>query len=251
MLRNWLVHPLTRGFDLNDPRTTELRREVIRSKPFLKRIYRDWYAWIVSQLPSVEGSVVELGAGAGFLGEFIPELIPSELFLCSGAAAVLDGQQMPFATGSLRAVVFTDVLHHLPQARRFFSEAARCVRPGGRVIMVEPWVSGWSRFIYPRLHHERFDPTTTEWEFPSSGPLSGSNQALPWIIFKRDKEIFMREFPQWKIQALCPGMALRYLVSGGLATRSLMPGWSYGFWKQAERLTRLGGMFVFIVLEHK
>ena len=250
ILRNWLAHPLTRGLDLNDPHTTELRREVIHSKPFLERIYREWYAWIASQLPAVEGNVLELGAGAGFLGEYIPGLITSEVFVCRGAAAVLDGQQMPFCAASLRAVVFTDVLHHLPEVRRFFKEAARCVRPGGRVIMVEPWVSGWSRFIYPRLHHERFDPEA-EWEFPTSGPISGSNQALPWIIFQRDREIFEREFPQWRILALRPGMALRYLVSGGLSTRSLMPAWTYSLWVQAERLSHLGGMFVFIVLERK
>ncbi|MGD0005389.1 MAG: class I SAM-dependent methyltransferase [Anaerolineaceae bacterium] len=252
LLRTLLVHPLTRDLDLNDPRLTELRREVIRSKPFLLKIYQDWYTWIAACSacgPAGTGSVLELGAGAGFLAEYIPGLVTSEVFFCRGISVVADGQQMPFATASLRAIVFTDVLHHLPQVRLFFQEAARCLQPGGRVIMIEPWVSAWSRFIYPRLHHERFDPNAPTWEFPSSGPLSGSNQALPWIIFSRDREQFDSEFPEWQVRQVLPKMPLRYLVSGGLTTRNLVPAWSYGFWKWLEGGFGSNGMFVGIVLE--
>jgi SAM-dependent methyltransferase len=193
--------------------------------------------------------VLELGAGAGFLAEYIPGLVTSEVFFCRGVSVVADGQQMPFATASLRAIVFTDVLHHLPDVRLFFREAARCLRPGGRVIMIEPWVSAWSSFIYPRLHHERYDPSAPTWEFPSSGPLSGSNQALPWIIFSRDRELFAREFPEWDVCQVLPQMPLRYLVSGGLTTRNLAPAWSYGFWKWLEGGFGSSGMFAGIVLE--
>jgi len=251
LLRTLLVHPLTRDLDLNDPRLTELRRELIRSKPFLLRIYQDWYTWIISNLSAGDGAVLELGAGAGFLADFIPELVTSEVFFCRGISVVVDGQQMPFASDSLRAIVFTDVLHHLPQVRLFFQEAARCLRPGGRVIMIEPWVSNWSRFIYSCLHHELFDPNAAIWEFPSSGPLSGSNQALPWIIFSRDRGQFAREFPEWHVRQVLPQMPLRYLVSGGLTTRNLVPAWTYGFWKWLERGFGRSGMFAGIVLEHK
>jgi SAM-dependent methyltransferase len=247
---NWLLsHPLTRGLNLDDPRLTELRKKVIRRKPFLLRIYQDWYQWIASRLPVGDGKVVELGSGAGFLMETIPDLIASEIFLCPGLDLVMDGQNMAFASGSLRAVVFTDVLHHLPDAPLFFRETARCVRPGGRIIMIEPWVSQWSRWIYQHLHHERFDPEAVSWEFPTSGPLSGSNQALPWIIFVRDRARFEREFTEWRIDEIKPGIPLRYLVSGGLTTRSLMPAWSYGFWSWLEKWMPTSPMFASIVLE--
>jgi SAM-dependent methyltransferase len=250
-LNNLLAHPLTRGLELNDPRLTELRREVIRSKPFLRKIYQDWYTWIAGWLPAGDGPVLELGAGAGFMAETIPDLVTSEVFFCRGISVLADGQKMPFASTSLRAIVFTDVLHHLPQVRKFLREASRCLAPGGRVIMVEPWVSTWSRWIYPLLHHERFDPAAAYWEFPSSGPVSDSNQALPWIIFSRDREQFFNEFPEFYIRLIRPQMALRYLVSGGLATRNLTPGWSYPFWKWLELGLGSNGMFAGIVLERK
>lgn len=234
-LRQWLAHPLTRGLDLDDPCTTQLRRRVITEKPFLRALYQEWYLRIARALPAGEAPVLELGSGAGFLGEHVPGLITSEVFPCDGVRAVLDGHRLPFADASLRAIVMTDVLHHLRDARGFLREATRCVRPGGAVIMIEPWSTPWSRFVYARLHHEPFQTDAKEWAFPSSGPLSGANGALPWIIFERDRARFEREFPEWAIEGIELLMPFRYLVSGGVSMRSLMPGWSFGAWRLLER----------------
>lgn len=234
--RDWLAHPLTRGLDIDDPRTTELRRKIIQEKRFLRRIYEEWYVAIAAALPAGVEPVLELGSGAGFLSDFIPDLIPSEAFHCPGIRIVLDGQQLPFATDVLRGIVMTDVLHHLPDVRRFFLDASRCVRAGGVIVMIEPWVTSWSRLIYGRLHHEPFCPERTKWEFPSGGPLSGANSALAWMIFERDRSQFEREFPEWEILSICLCMPFRYLASGGTSLRGLMPGWSFGLWRRLETL---------------
>lgn len=234
MINTWLAHPLTRGLDLDDPRTTHLRLQIIREKNFLRKIYEEWYRAIVEVLPAGDGAVLELGSGAGFMGEFVPNLITSEIFYCSHVRAVIDGSRLPFVAKSLRAIVMIDVLHHIPQPRLFFSEAMRCVRPGGVVAMIEPWVTSWSRFVYTRLHHEPFEPKTLSWELPTSGPLSGANGALPWIIFERDRAKFQQEFPHLQIETIKPIMPFRYLLSGGVSLRSLVPGWSYRISKQIE-----------------
>ena len=50
-------------------------------------------------------------------------------------------------------------------------------------------------------------------------------------------------------------MPFRYLASGGVAMRSLSPGWSYGIWHGVERLLApLDGqlaMFALIVVERR
>jgi SAM-dependent methyltransferase len=252
MLKTWLDHPLTKGLDIDDPRTTELRRQIIHEKIFLKRIYQEWYRAIVAVLPSGQGAVLELGSGGGFMREFAPDLISSEVFYCPNVRAVVDGLHLPFADKSLRAIVMTNVLHHLAQPRLFFTEASRCVRSGGIVAMIEPWVTPWSRFVYGQLHHEPFEPEAPSWELPSSGPLSGANDALPWIIFSRDRAKFEQEFPHWRIELVQPIMPFRYLVSGGVSMRGLAPGWSFGFFRQIENAlncwnNRLA-MFAHIVL---
>ena len=163
-----------------------------------------------------------------------------------------DGRSLPLATGSLRGIVLLDVLHHIPEVRGFFREACRCLTPGGAVIMVEPWVSRWSRLVYPRFHHEPFQTDSTKWSFPAQGPLSGANIALPWILFERDRPQFEAEFPQLRVEQVQPLMPFRYLVSGGVSMRSLMPGAATPFWRAVEKALqpwmRHWAMFALILL---
>jgi SAM-dependent methyltransferase len=251
MLKALLAHPLTRGLDIDDPSTTHLRLQIIREKNFLRKIYEEWYQAIAAALPPGQGAVLELGAGGGFMSDFVPDLITSELFYCPKIRAVLDGSRLPFIAKSLRGIVMTDVLHHLPQSRLFFAEATRCVRPGGVIAMIEPWVTPWSRFVYT-FHYEPFYPEALSWDLSNRGPLSGANDALPWIIFARDRIIFEREFPHWRIELIKPIMPFRYLLSGGVSLRSLAPGWSFGLWRQFEntlgRWSNQLAMFAQIVL---
>jgi hypothetical protein len=237
-LRKWLRHPLLRGLvDLLDPqRVTELRLKVIRSNPFLVHLYKDWYGCLAGALPPGDGAVLELGSGAGFLAETISGLITSEILPCPTVKVILDGQQVPFAGGSLRAILMCDVLHHIPQPRSFFTEAARCVQKGGVVSFIEPWMTRWSLFVYQRLHYEPMNPNSAAWEFPPEGPLAGANIALPWILFHRDRMQFEKQFPEWEIESIRLSMPFCYLVSGGVSLRPLMPGWSYPAWRALERL---------------
>jgi SAM-dependent methyltransferase len=253
ILRALLAHPLTRGLDIDSPDTTRIRRQIVREKAFLRRLYDEWYRMIAAALPPGAGTVVELGSGAGFLDEYIDGLVTSEVFPTPGAQIVIDGTRLPFGDGSLRAIVMTDVFHHIARPRAFLAEAQRSLRPRGRIVMVEPWVTPWSRLIYQNLHHEPFRPDAAEWEFPSSGPLSSANGALPWIVFERDRTVFEREYPGLGTVQVRPFMPLAYLVSGGVALRTLLPGWSYPVLRAAERLTAESAMamFAFITVERR
>ena len=252
LLKRALSHPLTRGVAIDDPRATALRRQIVREKRFLCRVYRDWYEAIARSLPEGAGRVLELGSGAGFLRDVVADVVTSEVFVAPDIDIVLDARRLPLMDESLRAIVMTDVLHHVPDVRAFFREATRSVRAGGVISMIEPWSTGWSRFVYRRLHHEPFAPEAKEWEFPATGPLSGANGALPWILFVRDREQFEREFPQWRIESITPIMPLRYLLSGGVSMRSLMPGFTYGLWRAFEgaftAYNRRLAMFAHVVL---
>lgn len=239
--------------NIDDPRAIEAAKAVVRAKPFLRKIYEEWYTVITAALPPGSDPVLELGSGGGFLADVIPGLLTSEVQVCPHVRVVLDAHALPLPGGSLRAIVMTDVLHHLPESRRFFREATRCVRAGGRIVMIEPWVSAWSSLIYTRLHHEPFRPDAATWEFPRGGPLSAANMALPWIIFVRDRHQFEREFPEWRVVSVSPFMPFRYLLSGGVSMPGFMPGWTFTMWRAVEagvsRWSARLGMFASIVLE--
>jgi len=249
----WLQHPLTRGLDLDAPGTTILRRQIIRDKGFLRCIYREWYARLATALPAGEGVVLELGSGAGFLREVLPAVVASDVLRLPGLALVAAGDRLPFGDGALRAIVMTNVFHHLRDAGGFLREAARAVRAGGRLVMVEPWNTGWARFVYRHAHHEPFEPAG-DWTLAAAegrGPLTAANGALPWIVFARDRARLAAELPAWRIVSVAPTMPLAYLFSGGVSLRLGAPAAAYPLVRWVESLLpqRWCAMFALIVIE--
>ena len=253
MIRDLIAYRETRHLNLDDPATTRLRRDILQKNVFLRKVYQEWYTMIIQELPKSSKPILELGTGPGFLKEMEGSLVTSEIQWIPGVDIVLDGQNLPFPNESLRAIVMTNVIHHIPKVKSFFSETLRCLVDGGKVIVIEPWLTDWSHFIYRNLHHEPIDPDAPTWEFPSDGPLSSANEALPWMIFFRDRDKFKDSFPQYKITKIEPIMPFRYLMSGGFSSRIHMPGWTFSFWKRVETILEPQrfrmGMFALIVLQ--
>jgi len=248
VLRRFLAHPLTRGLAADDPRATAQRRRIIKEKPFLRRLYCEWYERLLASMPA-QGVVVELGSGAGFFSDFCPRAITSEVFFTPGVRMIADARKLPFADGTVAAIVMTDVFHHIRHVETFLLEARRCMQPGGKLLMIEPWRTRWSAWVYTKLHPEPFLPDA-DWNIPVAGPLSGANGALPWIVFKRDRKIFEDICPDFRLVTIEPMMPFAYLFSGGVSLRALMPGWAYRPIRKLERQLdqEKWAMFAFIEL---
>lgn len=236
LLARLLVHPLARGRDMDAPETTVLRRQIIRQKPLLRAVYESWYELFGAALPRGEGAVLELGAGGGLFKEYLPEVLRSDMLLLPDLDLACSGTALPFASGSLRAVVGCNVLHHIPDVRAFLHEASVCVRPGGKLLFLEPWVTPLSRLVYGHFHYEPFDPDMQQWKLPPAGPLSGANNALPWIVFARDRHALESEFADWRLQPLRFLGGFSYIFSGGVSMRSLLPGPLHGVARGLDRL---------------
>ena len=212
---------------IDDPRTTLQRSQALRRRKFLRSVYEEWYRELVARIPDGPGRVLEVGAGPGFLSELLPEVVSSDLLPLETVDLVLEASALAVRDGSLRAIVLTNVFHHIPDPAAFLRGAARAVRPGGALVMLEPWVTSFSRIVYGRLHHEPFDPRVQEWTFPKGGPLSAANPALPWIVFERDRDRLRREHPEWEAPEVATTMPFRYLVSGGFTAPTFVPAWSF------------------------
>jgi SAM-dependent methyltransferase len=235
VLKPLFEHPYTRGLSLDDPRTTAFRQKIIQEKAFLKKLYFEWYSWLITQIPEVSGNdVLELGAGGGFLKSLSSNCITSEVFACPGVDLVLDGRSIPFSNCSLRAILMIDVFHHIPDVAKFLAEAERTLLRGGIVAMIEPWMTSWSKFIYRYFHSEPFDPKAKSWQFPCLGPLSSANGALPWIVFDRDRNIYETRFRGLRLKSITLDHPFSYLASGGIAFRSIFPSWSFSFLRKIE-----------------
>lgn len=215
--------------DLNSPERYQEIRKTVQQKPALKFLYTEVYEKYqacIKRAPA-QGSVLEIGSGAGFAKDLIPELITSDVVAYAGVDKILDATHIDFPDNSLACICMFNVLHHVPDTPAFFREALRCLVPGGRIIMVEPYPGWIGSFIYRYIHHEDFDPTVKQWEFVSNGPVSDANNALPYVIFERDRKKFFELFPDFTLAQFTPHTPLRYWLSGGLKSWSLLPSWAY------------------------
>jgi SAM-dependent methyltransferase len=170
------------------------------------------------------GLAVELGSGASFVKQVMPEVVTTDVIAYPDVDRVVDGTNMPFADGSVRALFLLNVLHHIPDVAAFLREAERVLKPGGRVLIADQYPGWIGGFVFKHLHHEPFDDGATEWRFPSKGPLSDANGALAWIVFERDRERFQREHARLELAAFVRHTPLRYWLAGGLKRWSLLPG---------------------------
>jgi SAM-dependent methyltransferase len=255
-LLHWLKLPEARTIvNLDDPSTTLLHAQIIRRKKFLRKLYIDFYTQFkkdVTHLP-VRGLFVELGSGGGFIKEILPNVKTSDVLDLPNVDMHFSALAMPFTSHTVDAYLAINVLHHLPDATKFFREIDRTLKPGGRLIMVEEANTWWGRFIYRNFHHEPFVTDATDWGFPSTGPLSSANGAIAWIIFYRDRQKFKELFPSLHVYRLSPHTPLRYLLSGGMTLRQLLPSFTYDFIKIMETImspfNKYLGMFMTIGIE--
>jgi SAM-dependent methyltransferase len=240
--------------NLDDSENIYILRKIIQRKIFLRNIYLSFYAKFSSILSTlkIEGEVIELGSGAGFIKKKLPHVTTSDVIAYEGVDRVFSALDIPFADNSVSAFLMIDVLHHIKDSRLFFQEIQRCLKTGGKVVMIEPANTIWSSFIYTRFHHEPFD-VNGSWGFEEGGPLSGANMAIPYIIFHRDVKQFIYEYPRLKICSITFHTPFRYLISGGLSFRQLLPSFTYPLIVFVEfiltPLNKFLGMFVTIELE--
>lgn len=200
-------------------------REAWTRKPALRAVYADVYRRIAAACRP--GRALEIGGGSGNFKDFAPDVVATDVQFAPWLDAVCDAHRLPFAPASFDSVVMFDVLHHLDRPRRFLEEAARVLRPGGRLVMAEPAITPVSGIFYRHFHPEPVDmgadPLAPGEPDPQRDPYD-SNQAIPTLLLGRDRA---------RLAALVPALRLvrgerfalaAYPLSGGFRSWSLIPG---------------------------
>ncbi len=238
-------------YSLDDPKRSLEHRKILMEKKSLKELYQEWYE-IFKQYIQENSLYLELGSGGGFIKNVIPRVITSDINRIPGVDQYFSASNMPFENNSVSGIFMIDALHHFPEVEKFFHEAQRILKNGGKIVAIEPWNTSWSKFIYKRFHHELFD-LNRDWSFPTNGPLSGSNMALPYIIFCRDLNRFQEGFPKLKLKRLDLHTPFTYLLTGGFSRKAFLPDFMIRivrfFEKQTPLLKNNLAMFATIIVE--
>ncbi len=187
-------------------------------------VYEDYYRRVLARC--VPGPILELGGGSGNFKSFAPEAVATDLIVAPWLDVVADAQALPFAAASFANLVMIDVLHHVESVRRFLTEAERVLRPGGRLIFVEPAITPLSWIFWKLFHPEPVDlgedPLRHREPDPARRPWD-SNQAIPTLLVGRHRSALEREFPALRLRHVELLSFVAYPLSGGFRPWSLLP----------------------------
>ncbi|HME03370.1 MAG TPA: methyltransferase domain-containing protein [Solirubrobacteraceae bacterium] len=229
MIRRLLALPEIADVDVDGVDRLEVHAAVLERKPMLAAVFRECHELMLGldrrTFGDTPGLRVELGAGVAPIAMTYPEVLATDVVPSPGLDAVIDAQRMDLADGSVRALYGQNCFHHFPDPSRFLAEAVRVLAPGGGVVLIEPYYGPLASVVYKRLFvSEDFDKEMPGWQTDATGPMHGANQALSYIVFKRDRARFEREFPSLELVETFPlSNYVRYLLSGGLNFRQLAP----------------------------
>ncbi len=208
------------------------------SSPALRAYYGAIYARVRPRL--VPGPALELGAGLGFSRNFLPGIVLSDLEKTPFVDRAVSCYDLPAGEtwGNLVAV---DVLHHLRRPLVFLEQAARALRPGGRLILAEPAATPGARLAFGLCHVEPVWPGECgpPWEFPANGRGGRyfrrgtgpegleefANMAMATALFFR----YRKETSGWlrerglRLAETRHDDFLGYLLTGGFSRRQFAP----------------------------
>jgi SAM-dependent methyltransferase len=192
----------------------------------LDYLLRERYSWMRDWL-SPGATVAELGAGAGFASLYLDcELILTDVVENRWIGAVMDATQTAFCSGSLDAVIMSNVLHHVAAPARFLDEANRILKPGGLVLINEAYASLLLRTVLRVSRHEGYSYDVDVFDHDAiandpRNPWSGNN-AISNMLFDA-KESFERRFPDFELMLDAPHECVLFLASGGVTAKAPVP----------------------------
>ena len=220
----------------------DVNQELWHRKPILQTVYTDLYRTMQKYLSRTTGRDLELGSGMGSIHGVMPDCLRTDLFHFPWLDLVENAYCLSFESGSISNLLMVDVFHHLRYPGNALKEFLRVLKPGGRLILMEPGLGLMGRIIYEWMHVEpvgRAEDIT--WHAPENwSPHEMDYYAAQgnatWIF---TGELFTGQLKEWNIVEVKRIAALAYAASGGYSGPQLYPTKGYRFVKSLERILQI------------
>ena len=211
-------------------RELESNRARWSRKPLLREIYLDLHRQMATHLSGLPGARVELGSGIADIREAIPDCIRTDLFRFPGIDLSANVYCLPFDDASVSDVLMLDVFHHLRYPGTALREVHRVLKPGGRLVLMEPGIGLLGRLVYGLFHSE---PIGRASELTWLAPAGWSPADVDYYAAQGNathcftREQFAHQLKGWVLLVSQRLAALSYVASGGYAGPQLYPDSAY------------------------
>lgn len=214
--------------------------ELWNRKPLLRAAYKDLYQLVEKELSGLPDSkIVELGSGLGGIRDVLPNCIRTDLFPFPWIDRIENAYKLSFEDESISDLISTDVFHHLKYPGTALTEFHRVLRPGGRIILLEPCMSLLGLIVYGLLHVEPIAITKKiEWLAPADWSpehldyYAAQGNATRIFVGKK----YRSQLTEWKSVKTIRLSALTYAASGGYSGPQLYPTGMYSVVKSFEKI---------------
>lgn len=241
------------------------QQEILRNqacwqkKPVLQKIYRDFYTQIAKYLSGLsDAKVVELGSGIGNIKEIIPNCLRTDLFPNPWLDQTENAYRLSFGDKTVSDLILFDVFHHLRYPGTALKEFERVLRPGGRIIIFDPFISFFGRIIYGCFHSEAIGwgdeiiwNAPENWDTKQIDYYAAQGNATR-IFFGSQFQTLLQN---WNIVTQFRLAAFSYVASGGYSGPQIYPDGLYPLARSFDRiLDFLPAVFatrVLVVLQKK
>lgn len=210
-----------------DLRLLERSHAKWKRSPALRAYYESVYRQMAAF--AAPGPALEVGSGCGFICDFIPEVVTTDVCATRFVPRAASAYALEAVAGGPWSTIYLlDVLHHLREPMRFFDSAARALRSGGRIVLMEPAATALGRVFYRMFHHEPIEPAGVGQPYifgSSESSPEFANMGIGWAMFGRDREHVQQMLSRRGLALLTVRFRdlVSYPVTGGFSGPALLP----------------------------
>jgi SAM-dependent methyltransferase len=203
---------------------THLENQLKNSQKSSLKSYLNFLYGKIDTNFSNESCLLEIGSGAGLSKHFLSHKIERTDILPwkqNEVIGMIDAQSLSYETNRFDGAFCVDVIHHLSDPLKAIEELIRVIKPGSKVVLIEPFVSIMSYPIYKLFHSEK-----TSWKLKlsefgnvlSDTPSDGDQGVSKSLFNDRSQKIYTKKrlsgICEWNIEYFSP---LSFFATGGLS----------------------------------
>ncbi len=192
--------------------------------PNLTFLFEKRFDWMNNYISNTD-EVLEVGCGIGVTKMFVKKgnITLSDVIDNPWVDRQEDALNLSYKDESLDVIIANNMIHHLAHPLKFFQEADRVLKIGGRLIIQDINCSFFMERLLRIMHIEDFNFKINVFDVNQictnlQNPWDGNN-AIPNLLFD-DVKIFEKLVPDFKVLEKKKSEFFVYIVSGGISGKT-------------------------------